>query len=255
MIMGQFGLTGAGADERDGWRRAGDLIDHGPVSDRPAEAEVRRDSAARPGLDEVRRYHLDRLNEALRRPGMWGGETTIRLFLDAVTFADGLDEAWRQEQQALRDRGAFSALGVQGAVAALMPGYRDHGGVAASVYADLAWRHGWLVVDRALPDADLRRLRDDPGRDRNLDEVLAEFGPPSVWIGGNSPRYSKTLAYAGADRSRSLVCLHFAGVDDGQPGPPQLVAIRHGEGELRDSFTFTPTGAAYRNSAGRSEPR
>ena len=60
------------------------------------------DATARPGLDELRRYHVNRLDEALRRPGMWGGETTIRLFLHAVAFADGQDEVWRQEQYALR---------------------------------------------------------------------------------------------------------------------------------------------------------
>lgn len=229
------------------------------MSDRPTDAEVHPHPVARPGLDQVRRYHLNRLNEALRRPGMWGGETTIRLFLDAVAFADGLDEVWRQEQQALRDRGAFNALGVQGAVAELMPGYRDHGGVAASVYADIAWRHGWLAVERTLPDADLQRLLDRADQDRNLDEALAEFGSPSVPIGGTNPRYAKTLAYAGSDHGRPLVCLHFASVYDWegeQPQPdssPVLVAIHHGEGAFRNGFTFTPAGSAYRNDVARPE--
>jgi hypothetical protein len=41
-------------------------------------------NGASPSLDEVHRYHLRRLNDALRRPGMWGGETTVRLFLDSA---------------------------------------------------------------------------------------------------------------------------------------------------------------------------
>jgi hypothetical protein len=206
-----------------------------------------------PGL---RRFQVDRLKNALRRPGMWGGELTIRLFLDAVAFADGLEDVWREEQQALRDRGAFNALGVQGVVAELMPGYDDHPGVAASVYADIAWRHGWLAVDRTLPDTDLQRLLGDRGRDRNLDEVVVAFGAPSVWIGGTNPRFGKALAYAGADRHRPLVCLHFASTydwhaDSPQPeSPPVLVAVHHGAGAFQDSFTFTQTGEAYRGNAG-----
>ncbi len=135
------------------------------------------DGTTRPTLGQVREYHLGRLNDALRRPGVWGRETTLTLFLDAVAFVDGLTEAWQQEQDALRNRQAFNALGVHGAIAHILPGYDDDGAVA-SVYAEIAWRHGWLTVDRVLPADDHRRLREDVvawcARDRTLDEVLSE---------------------------------------------------------------------------------
>jgi hypothetical protein len=210
----------------------------------------------RPSLDQVRQYHLGRLNDALRRPGMWGREITLRLFLDAVAFVDGLGEVWQREQDTLRTRGAFNALGVHGAFADVLPGYDDAGAAVASVYAEIAWRHGWLTVDRVMPDGDHQRLCDDVvqwcARDRLLDEVLSELGPPSVWCGGGNLRFSKTLAYAAADPGWGLVCLHFAGTyewDAPQPQPesqPVLLAVRHGDGSFFDTFTVTPTGAAYR---------
>lgn len=246
-----------------------DLIGNTPEDILRLIAEIRRlralvavggnpEAVARPTLHEMRQYHVSRLNEALRRPGMWGRELTIRMFMDAVAFVEGLEEVWRHEQEMLRTRGAFNALGVHGVVTELMPRYRDDGAAVASVYADIAWRHGWLTVDRTLPDAELRPLRDDPTswctRNRNLDDVLAALGPPSVRFGGGTPHFSKTLAYASADHSQRLVCLHFAGVYDWkapspQPtSPPTLVAIRYGDGPFHDTFTFTPAGVAYRDN-------
>ncbi|XVU29044.1 hypothetical protein ACQPZJ_18860 [Actinoplanes sp. CA-054009] len=208
------------------------------------------DSGASPSLDEVRRYHLGRLNDAVRRPGVWGGETTLRLFLDAVAFVDGRSADWQQEQDALRERGAFTALGVRGAFARVLPGHDDDGAVG-SVYAEVAWRLGWLTIDRVVPADEHRRLRvetDWCARDRDLDEVLDEFGPPSVLCGGGNPRFSKTVVYAAADRTCGLVSLHFAGTYDWespqpQPeSPPALVAVRHGNEPFLDTFAFTPTG-------------
>ncbi|MER7441556.1 hypothetical protein [Micromonospora avicenniae] len=217
-------------------------------------------AAGRPSLEEIRDYHVTRLNLALRRPGMWGRETTLRLFMDAVAFVDGLDEVWQAEQEQLRARGAFTSLGVHGAFADVLPGYLDDGSAVASVYADIAWRHGWLRVDRTFPTDDHQRLRDGASRwcdrDRDLDEILAELGPPSVLLGPSSPRNPKVLAYA-ADRSHGLVCLHFASIYDRttrqvkSDSPPGLVAVRYGDGVFLDSFTFTPAGTAYRQNADR----
>ncbi|MEV8626013.1 hypothetical protein [Streptomyces sp. NPDC051079] len=46
---------------------------------------------------EVHDYLLTHLNDALHRPGMYGGEMAIRLYLDAVAFADAAELAWQQE--------------------------------------------------------------------------------------------------------------------------------------------------------------
>ena len=142
---------------------------------------MKADATGRRSLDEVREYQVTRLNHALRRPGMWGGEIALRLLMDAVAFVDGLDEVWQAECEQLRARGAVNPLGVRGAFSEILPEYRDDGAMA-SVYADIAWRHGWLKVDRTLSADDFQRLRDEATRwcaqDRYLDEVLVELGAP-----------------------------------------------------------------------------
>ena len=42
---------------------------------------------------EIRGYLVDRLNQALRRPGMFGGEMALRLILDHLVYAERQDEA------------------------------------------------------------------------------------------------------------------------------------------------------------------
>jgi hypothetical protein len=190
---------------------------------------------------------------------MWGRELTIRLFMDAVAFVNGMGDLWEQAQDDLRTRGAFTALGVQGAFRAVLPSYRDDGAAVASVYAEIAWRLGWLVVDRALADDEHEQLSAQTdrwsGRNYQLDEIQAEFGPPSVLFGGSGPHCAKTLAYAAASRARGLVCLHFASPYDWnapQPRPeaqPVLVAVRHGSGAFVDAFAFTAAGEVYRRDS------
>jgi hypothetical protein len=114
-----------------------------------------------PDLDTIRQYHLDRLNQALRRPGMWGGEVTIRLFMDTVAFVQGMRESWSQDQDELRQRGAFTSTGVRGAFATILPNHHDDGAIAP-VYAEIALRHRWLTIDRYLPDEAYRRLKPRP---------------------------------------------------------------------------------------------
>ncbi|BCJ37087.1 hypothetical protein Athai_45900 [Actinocatenispora thailandica] len=202
-------------------------------------------AVTRPSLAEVRQYHLRQLNEALRRPGMWGGEVTILVLMDAMAFVDGLDKIVREETRALRARQAFNSLGVRGGFQDALPGYQGEQEAAASVYAEIAWRYDWLVVDRVIPDEVHERLRTHPAEwcahDRRLDDVLSELGPPSVLCGGYSPCWPKTLVYA-AEAGPGLVSLHFSGSPD-EP-EPILSALRYGDGRFPESFVFTPFGRA-----------
>jgi hypothetical protein len=54
--------------------------------------------------EEMRNYLLTQLNSALRRPGMYGGEVAIRLFWDAVAFADDREHAWGGQARRGRQR-------------------------------------------------------------------------------------------------------------------------------------------------------
>ena len=64
---------------------------------------------------DVRGYLLSELNSALRRTGMYGGEMALRLYFDAVAYADEREQDWRRETDLLPDRGAGVSTGVSGA--------------------------------------------------------------------------------------------------------------------------------------------
>src|SRR3954471_20093933 len=133
---------------------------------------------------DVRGYLVDQLNSALRRSSMYGGESALRIFFDAMAFVDDREQDWHRELDALRNRGASSSTGASGAVEQVLGERSEH--VMASVYADLAHRYGWLKLDQPLESAEYDRIRRDVvawcASDRTMSGTLAEFGPPSILI-------------------------------------------------------------------------
>ncbi|QFZ20121.1 hypothetical protein [Saccharothrix syringae] len=216
----------------------------------------------RPSGDEVRSYLLGQVDLALRRPDVYGGEMSLPVLLRAAAFAHGRVEDREAEQEAFRARGVANAAIVGGGVEVFF-GFRDHD-LVASVYAEGAHRRGRLTLDRTPSPAEHRRLRGTAGPwaavDRDHHEVVDEFGPPSVLIGGTNPKYGKTLGYGTAD---PLVFFHLwngnrPGDPDTRPPPrpePLLLAVRHGDAGFADAVTFTPRGADLRarflDAAGR----
>ena len=154
-------------------------------------------------ISEIHRHHRKHVNDVLRHPGMYGrDEMAERLLLEAMAAVDGSLTRWRAECDGLRDRSAFTAIGVKGAYSHVLPvdALRE---ATASIYAEIAHRCGWLDLDRALSKAEHQKLAADIGewstRDRTLSEVIETFGAPSLWIGGTNPLWPKTLAYTTAD--------------------------------------------------------
>jgi hypothetical protein len=213
-------------------------------------------------LGEVRRHHLSQVNGVLRRPGLYGGhEIAERLLLEAMAAVDGSLELWWREFDGLRERDAFAATGVVGAYSTILPAdaLRD---ATTSVYAEIAHRLGWLELDRALSEAEFQQLRPAVGewvqQDRTLSEVIGTFGPPSLWIGGTNPLYSKTLAYTTVDPDHDLICFHLWNAHAnttpetglrGVHAEPVVLAVRHRPGTFPDSFSFTPEGLHRRPTA------
>ncbi|MEV0680264.1 hypothetical protein AB0I60_27485 [Actinosynnema sp. NPDC050436] len=203
----------------------------------------------------MREYLIKQVNHALRRPGMYGGETAIRLYLDAAAFAYASEQAVHQALEELRTRRALSAAGVSGAFADL---WGDaHEGAVASVYAEIAHCRGWLQLDRTFTPAEHDELRRGAEtwcrEDRLLSDILTAFGPPSVLFGGSNPRYPKTLAYSTGRRDDPLLCFHLwnsvspmSNSSSAVHAEPVLWAFREGGTQFPDGFTFTPEGSARR---------
>jgi hypothetical protein len=174
-------------------------------------------------------------------------EVAEHLLLEAMAAVDGSSDRWQAEFEGLRERGAFTSTGVQGAYREVLPtdALRE---ATASVYAELAHRLGWLRLDRAMSEAEYQQLAAAIDgwvtHDRVLADVIDSFGNPSVWIGGTNPFYPKTLAYATANPERGLVCVHlwnsFADQASGT-GPrgvfpqPVVLAVRHRPGQFVES--------------------
>ncbi|GHH29984.1 hypothetical protein GCM10018780_88790 [Streptomyces lanatus] len=209
--------------------------------------------------DEIRVYLVDRLNLALRRPGMFGKETALRMLMDHLLFLEKEPEAWTEQQRIWNDRGAWTSTGVAGAFRDLVPGhYDDH--CTASVYAEFAHRRDWLVPDRVLDAGEFHALRNSArqwaGVDRVWPDVTAEFGAPSLLIGGTNPYYGKTLGFLSEDPEDPIVFFHLwngSAPDDEARWPeleePLLLAVRFGNGNFRETVTFTPEGRRRRPEA------
>jgi hypothetical protein len=109
---------------------------------------------------EIRAYLKTRLNQALRRPGMFGGEMALRLLLVHLAYAEHEDQEWARALRTLESRGAFNSLGMTGALSTVLPVPCQD--AVASIYAELAQDHGWLHADTTLTaeeHASLRRRR------------------------------------------------------------------------------------------------
>ena len=171
---------------------------------------------------------------------------------DHLLFVERRPEAWGNEQQALERRKAWTATDVAGALKELLPA--DDGSNVASVYAEIAHRHGWLTAEWVLSPAEyasiLGTIDSWAAYDRTWADVTSIFGPPSVLFGGTNPLYGKTLGYATEDPSEPMLFFHlWNGTDSGsEPSwppaheQPLLLAVRHGDRPFPAGFTFTPAG-------------
>jgi len=205
--------------------------------------------------DDIRAYLRDRVNSAVRRLGMFGGELSMILLSEALAYASGQEQQWERQRAALKDREGFYPTGVTGAVQDILRRDDQPDDAVASVYAELAHRNGWLNLDRALTKAKYDNLSTQVAsmcrRDWTMTELRLRLGAPSVLCGGGNPRFPSTLVYLAEDPERPAVCLHFWNGTDERTGQwpkfsePLLFAVRHGSGRFRESFTFTPAGTAH----------
>ncbi|WP_144120084.1 hypothetical protein [Catellatospora sichuanensis] len=211
--------------------------------------------------EAIRQYLHGQVNQALRRPGMYGGEATLYVLLDALAYADGVDAELHREREDLRARWMSLPTGVLGAVEQVFPEHPRPDTAMTSVYAEFAHRVGWLDIDRLLSAAEhgelLARLPGWCTADRTMSDVTAAFGVPSVVFGGTNPHWPKTLIYA-AGPGQPLVCLHLWNEITGPElqtayPEPTLLAARIGGRPFDTAFILTPEGRHRRPGEPDSE--
>ncbi len=56
--------------------------------------------------EDMHSHLVGQLNSALRRPGMYGGETTLRMLVDHLLFMERGPRAGAEHQRLLEERGA-----------------------------------------------------------------------------------------------------------------------------------------------------
>jgi hypothetical protein len=205
--------------------------------------------------EEIREYFLDLLNSALPRLGMYGEEVVLDYFLSHLAFVDERDAELKAHMETLRTRGAFTSLGVGGA-------FTQHthlpatGGEIGSVYAEIAFKMGYLNTDRVLDKNEFATLRSGlrgtcRSQNFNTADVAKEFGVPS-WRSGTNPFYPWTYLYLCNDIDMGTIAFDFWNVvyyDEktrktcGKFGDlPVLRNIRIRGDNFGREFTFTPIG-------------
>ena len=148
---------------------------------------VGADSNVRP-VEEVRARLVERLDHALRRPEMWAPVDGLDGFFEGLlrdlAFIDEVEEGLAEAIAAtVEGKGLKSPVGMRGPLAGLMSG-NAIAAVIASLWADVAWRFGWLHLDaRATPeDWEAARIRLETAVIHGLTgaQALALLeGPPS----------------------------------------------------------------------------
>ncbi|MDK9498642.1 hypothetical protein QEZ40_003831 [Streptomyces katrae] len=175
------------------------------------------------------------------------------MLMDHLVFVECEPEALAEQQRVWEERGAWSSTGVAGVFRHLIPErYYQYG--VASVYAEFAHRHGWLMPDRVLdPDAYevlQGAVRQWAGEDRVWTDVVDEFGTPSTLFGSNNPYYGKTLGHVIENSQEPMMSFHLWNGSapraeqswTPEHEEPLLLAVRFGAGPFRQTFTFTPEG-------------
>jgi hypothetical protein len=205
-------------------------------------------------VSEIREHFLSRLNDALLRPGMFGGELALRWFLGDLAWIDGRDSPGGDDiAEFFKATGAWSPTGVRGAFARMFGGAaRDHEEAAAFAYADLARAWGYLAPGCTIPRGEYARLRRDAppwvaSADRTLPDLVDAHGEPSLWRPKYNPRFPVSVAYVCEDQSDPLIVFDFwqeTDRDNSLFGPePVLRNLRWRADRFEEGFTLTPTGA------------
>lgn len=184
-------------------------------------------------IKAYRKQFLAELRSAFERPGMYGGdargaEQYFRIRLgDLCTIGDRAG-ALESAMKSLESSGLWCATGVAGALDHQIErrkGIRQRFQMVnetASVYAEIAHRLGYLLLNRLLNADEWRSLRGGEAailrrrRATRPTDLVAAYGPPSFSTLGS---YTRTLCYASVELAEPWICFDASVVSEIFNGP------------------------------------
>lgn len=201
---------------------------------------------------QLRQRLIDRFNSSVRRPGMYGSlqaETDIR----DLAFIDRAERELESLGAKLRERGWLSATGFRGAVELTFGDLVGAESIGQAPLVEVGLKLGWLELDRVLERNEYWRLvNDSPGwlgtQQRTSGELEAEYGTPSIKIGGNG---RASLGFGTNDPTLPLVWLDVG-------GEGRIASLRRSGDTILDEFvigrplTFDAVAAARSVEASRN---
>lgn len=195
---------------------------------------------------EILRRTRSGLNGAIRRPGMFGGTLAVESLMADMAWGQRRELDLQAAGRQIVSRASWTSTGVEGAFQSLTPDLPAlH--PAMSVLSDVCRRLDWLDLDDEPDSARYWRVSNGSAafvsaKDSVLDDVIAEFGPPSIRIG--NPRRESVIGYAGPKLEHPIVWFCGSGDDD------RVVFTRVERESISEDTVFSRLGVEMR----RPEP-
>lgn len=157
-------------------------------------------------IREHRQRLIDRLNSCVRRPGMFGShqaETDLR----DLAFIDRAERRLESLGAKLVERGWWSSTGFQGALDQTFGEVACAKSIGQAPIVEVGLALGWMELDRCLERDEYWRLANASSkwlaeRVRSSDDLEAEYGTPSIRIGG---QWESSLGFGADDATLPLV--------------------------------------------------
>lgn len=202
---------------------------------------------------EIRRRLLERLAAALKRPGMFTPSDVDLFFavlIEDVAFIDDRIESLTDlRKRCLVDRGLWTSIGTQGAFDRCFADGLRLIEERASVWAEIAWRLGYLELAREVSREEWQAVDDVVGtEDATEDDVRRAYGDFSFEQDGSSG----VSVYVSTEGE--WLCLDFDGKrEDGKGYMDRSLArlrdVRRPTPTFVDGVRFTPWGRRFAHQA------
>lgn len=205
-------------------------------------------------IREQRQRLIDRLNSSVRRPGMFGDLQAQTDILD-LAFIDRAERKLELIGRRLVERGWWSETGIRGALEQTFGEVTCANSICQAPLVEVGLKLGWIELDRQLERAEYWRLSNGTQRwlderPRSSDDLEAEYGSPSIKIGGTGD-----VSFGFGTSNPTLPLIWFDRLSNGG-----IASLRRAGDTILDEFifgqpaTFDAAAAARNVEARRNAP-